>query len=88
MGKCNKGWNDKMIRIDNIINENINLTMPAQDIGEDCELTDYGMSSIDFVKLIIAIECEYDIDVDDEHLLVEKLGTKKKIKEYIESKKI
>lgn len=76
-----------MIKIENIINENINLTTPAQDIGEDCELADFGMNSIDFVKLIIAIECEYGIDVDDEYLLVEKLGTKKKIKEYIESKK-
>lgn len=75
-----------MRKIDNIINETLNLTTPAQDIGEDCELADFGMSSIDFVKLIIAIECEYGIDVDDEFLLVEKLGTKKKIKEYIESK--
>ena len=75
-----------MRKIDNIINETLNLTTPAQDIGEDCKLADFGMSSIDFVKLIIAIECEYGIDVDDEFLLVEKLGTKKKIKEYIESK--
>lgn len=75
-----------MIKLNSMIDRYLSLSKQSEDIEDNVELVEYGLNSIDFIKLIIAIESEYNIEVDEEYLLIEKLGSKEKIFEYIESK--
>ena len=73
-----------MEQICKLINENLELDVDAADIGADDNLMSLGMDSISFIKLIVAIEREFDIEVDDEYLLIDRLDTKSKLNELLE----
>ena len=73
-----------MEQICKLINENLELNVDAADIGADDSLVPLGMDSISFIKLIVAIEREFDIEVDDEYLLINRLDTKGKLNELLE----
>lgn len=73
-----------MEQICKLINENLELDVDAADIGADDNLMSMGMDSISFIKLIVAIEREFDIEVDDEYLLIDRLDTKSKLNELLE----
>ena len=73
-----------MDQICEIINENLELDVDAANIGADDNLISLGMDSISFMKLIVAIESKFNIEVDDEYLLIEVLDTKNKLNELLE----
>ncbi|NMA32106.1 MAG: acyl carrier protein [Candidatus Methanofastidiosa archaeon] len=72
-----------MEQICELINENLELEVDAVDIGEDDSL---GMDSISSIRLVVAIEAKFNVEFDVEYLLVERLDTKNKLKELLESK--
>lgn len=37
-------------------------------------IRDFGFSSINIIQLIVALESEFDIEIDDEYLVFEKLS--------------
>ncbi len=45
------------------------------EIGNDEELSNYGLDSIGFVNLIASLEEDFDLMVDDEKLLFENFNT-------------
>lgn len=57
-------------------NEN-KCPISGQLIDED--LTNYGMESIVFIKLIVALEKYFDCEIPDEKLLVNNMNTVNKI---------
>lgn len=38
-------------------------------------IDDLGFDSVGIVNLIIELECEFDIEIDDQYLVLEKLST-------------
>lgn len=45
-----------------------------------------GIDSITFIKIVVALECEFEFEFDDEMLLNTKFPTVKSMIEYVESK--
>lgn len=56
------------------------------EISLNQELKDIGIDSLTFVKAIVALECKYDFEFDDEMLMVSKFPTLGALVEYICSK--
>ena len=55
-------------KIREIINEDIDFSVPLQDFGTDLRLADIGVNSITFIKIVVAIETEFNIEFADEDL--------------------
>lgn len=62
---------DKITKIanDNIEKTEITLAQTSDD------LTQLGMDSITFIRIIVALEEEFDIEIPDENLLMPELNT-------------
>ncbi|WP_336742167.1 phosphopantetheine-binding protein [Paenibacillus sp. y28] len=52
--------------------------------GWDANLTDYQLSSVLVVELVVALEIEFNIAVDDDDLLTENVNSINKIKQLVE----
>ena len=50
------------------------------------QLINLGLNSISFIKMVVKIESEFDIQYDDEMLLIDKLNTLGDLSKYIQSK--
>jgi len=55
-------------------------------ISIDIDFPSIGLDSITFVKIIVALEAEFNFEFDDEMLLITKFPTVKSMVEYVESK--
>lgn len=74
--------NDKVNDVLNIVNEiiegaNVDESMISQDLQE------LGMDSIAFVKIIIEIEDNYDVEIPDKYLKISDMNTVEKIAEAL-----
>ncbi len=74
--------NDKVNEVLNIVNEiiegaNVDESMISQDLQQ------LGMDSIAFVKIIIEIEDNYDIEVPDKYLKISDMNTVEKIADVL-----
>jgi amino acid adenylation domain-containing protein len=56
------------------------------DILFDMDFISVGLDSITFIKIVVALEGEFDFEFDDEMLLITKFPTIKSMIEYVESK--
>ena len=64
-----------------------NLSEKVSDnVSLDMDFNSIGLDSITFIKTIVALECEFDFEFDDEMLLITKFPTIKSMVEYVESK--
>lgn len=52
-------------------------------IGYDADLVEYGMDSMIFIQAVVDIESQFDIEIPDEFLLGEKMGTIGKIVDIV-----
>ena len=52
----------------------------------EVELTSLGINSLLFIKLVVAIEDEFDIEFDDDDLDAGKLKTVEDFMDYIEAR--
>ena len=68
-----------------IIESNLEAKI-TDEISLDTDFTSIGVDSITFIKVIVALEVEFDFEFDDEMLLITKFPTIKTMVEYIESK--
>ncbi|BCN28794.1 hypothetical protein bsdtb5_00890 [Anaeromicropila herbilytica] len=62
-------------RLRNVLSENVPNKQGALTISLDEPLTNIGLDSVSFVKLIVALELEFDVEFDDEYLDFKKLPT-------------
>lgn len=61
-------------KIIEIVNENIDkLKITSDQINDD--LTQLGMDSITFIRIIVALEEEYGVEIPDEYLSMTELNT-------------
>ncbi len=70
---------DKVLEI---INSNIEQANIAVEQGDE-DLSLLGMDSIAFIKIIVAIEESFKIEVPDEKLLITEMGTLNKMADVI-----
>jgi acyl carrier protein len=73
-------------KLNSIINQKLKLSKLSEEIGENEDLSDYGLNSISIIRLIIAMEEEFSIEVDDEELTIEPFKTIGNILAFINSK--
>lgn len=52
-------------------------------IGYDADLAEQGLDSMKFIQAIVDIEAQFDIEIPDEYLLAENMGTVKQIADVI-----
>ena len=70
-------------RIIQIFKENAELPENIQEMNESSELAGLGITSIDFIKVIIAIEAEYGFEIDDDDLSLSNFQTIGDLVDYI-----
>ncbi len=58
----------------------------SNEISEDSLLCDLEMTSIDFVKIVIEIETEFNIEFEDEKLQFSEFPTVQSLIDYVEEK--
>ena len=56
------------------------------DITLETELASAGVDSITFIKIVVALEGEFNFEFDDEMLLITAFPTIKSMIDYVESK--
>ena len=66
-----------------ICKENINL---KKELIMEEKLSEYISNSIDFIKVVVAVETEYDIEFTDDDLETDNFETVKHLVEFIHSK--
>lgn len=53
------------------------------DVFMDTDFASINLDSITFIKTVVALECEFDFEFDDEMLLMDRLPTVKSMVEYV-----
>lgn len=76
---------EKVVQIfEKELEEQLNCTI--SNIKEEDNLVDYGMDSLNIIKVILAIEEEYNIEFEEEELNFENFTSFLSIKNLIEKK--
>lgn len=73
-------------KIRQIVKVNFGITEPLLDFEMDLKLVDIGVSSITFIKTIVAIETEFDFEFDDEDLDYNKFPNIGSLVTYVQNK--
>ena len=84
-----KDWNttklnDTQAKIFQVIASNLNSEI--EDVTLETGFSDAGVDSITFIKIVVALESEFDFEFDDEMLLITAFPTIKSMIEYVETK--
>ena len=69
---------EKVLRIINII-----LDSPLIQEHIDSDLSTLGIDSITFIRLIVALEEAFEVEIPDEYLLMTQLNTVRKIQQVL-----
>lgn len=75
--------NDIENRIRKVLKEKFPNIPELQEAGLHSDLSDCGINSMSFIKLIVALEAEFGFEFDDEKLEIEKVKTIQDIIDYI-----
>ncbi|OZV12998.1 hypothetical protein CIW83_05480 [Tissierella sp. P1] len=66
-----------------IIDENIELTVPIEEIKLDDNLLNVGMDSLNTIRVIINIEEQFNLEFSDDDLIVDNFRTIRKLMDYL-----
>ena len=69
-----------LLKIKKIVNEILSTNISIKD---DSDLQEFGMDSIKFVQIIIALEDEFKCEIPEELFLMEKMNSVDKIERVI-----
>lgn len=72
-------------KIKKIVVEQLKIDLNKIELMPDTNLQSIGMNSIEFVKLIVEIEGEFDIEYPDDKLLITESGTLEQITATVKS---
>ena len=74
-------------KIRDFISEVVELEQGVIDsIDLDTDLVEYGLDSINAIELIVRLEEEFEIEVDDDDLLIDNINTLNKLISIIKNK--
>jgi acyl carrier protein len=71
--------------ITRILVEQLGLEIDPADIGSDASLLDdVGLDSVALIRLAMGVEDEFDVEIDDDDLVIENFETTGRIARYIQ----
>ena len=76
---------DTELKIREIIRSNSDVPMTVEQIEVNKNLTDVGINSVTFIKIIVAIEAKFKFEFGDEDLDANKFSTIKSLISYVEN---
>ena len=79
----NNNYADVENRVLKIYKDYISSDEIKENLNSNSVLNDIGINSIDFIKIIVALETEFDFEFDDDDLQPEKYVIVKDIVDYI-----
>lgn len=76
--------NDMVEKIYKIIEDVLKLTAEEiEKVTEDTDLIEVGMDSLNAIEVVVNIENEFDIQVEDEDLLLSNISTVRLLQELV-----
>lgn len=69
-----------------IVKENSEIARQLEKLTLETNLKDLGIDSISFIKIVVAIETEYEIEFEDEQLDANEFTTLGALAAYVESR--
>lgn len=72
-------------RLMKIIELNEDMPIPKEEIGMDMDIAEKGVNSLIFIKLIVILETEFEVEFDDSELDITKYRTLNDLADYIEN---
>jgi acyl carrier protein len=71
-------------KVTRILIEQLGLDMSAADINRDASLLDdVGLDSVALIRFAMGVEDEFDVEIDDDDLVLENFETTGRIARYI-----
>lgn len=70
--------------IKNVIKDYIDFEFDINEIDSNVALTDYGVDSLKYISIILALEDYFKIEIPDNYLVFSKSNTIKKLNSIIE----
>jgi acyl carrier protein len=70
-----------------VINDNLFSGKSWGEMTVDSDIASLGINSIDFIKILVALETEFELEFDEEDLNMKRFPTIQSIVTYIENKK-
>lgn len=70
-----------------ILKENVKSSINFDELGVDQSLSDIGFNSVDFVKVAVGMESEFEFELGDDELNFSQFDSIKIIVEFVERKK-
>jgi acyl carrier protein len=67
------------VKIRRIIKGNVKTKVPVEDIGRDESLVDFGVNSMNFIKIVVELENEFKVLFDNETLRFDEMNTINKL---------
>lgn len=83
----NKMRDDIIKRVKEIVSEVLENSDDIANLKPEDSLLDYGITSINYIRIIVEIEQEYGIEFDDDDLSIETLKTLNDLVDYIIDRK-
>ena len=78
---------DIIKRVKEIVSEVLENSDDIANLKPEDSLLDYGITSINYIRIIVEIEQEYGIEFDDDDLSIETLKTLNDLVDYIIDRK-
>lgn len=76
--------NENERKLRNLIEKNAGLSTPISEISSSDDLTAFGVNSISYIKIVVAIEQEFGVEFDEVNLDFSMFKTINSLSEYIE----
>ena len=74
------------LKMTHIVKENSEIARQLEKLTLETNLKDLGIDSISFIKIVVAIETEYEIEFEDEQLDANEFTTLGALAAYVESR--
>jgi amino acid adenylation domain-containing protein len=73
-------------RLKKVIQMNLDVPIPLENIGSEDHLSELGVHSIAFIKIFVAIEQEFELQFEDDELDIQKFPTIQHLITYLEAR--
>lgn len=77
---------DIIVRIIEVLKKHIESNGNVDEITDHSKISDLGINSISFIKFVVALESEFDIEFEDDSLDFNGFETIRDIANYVEKK--
>ncbi len=74
------------LKILEVIKNNVNPESSLEKITLDSPISSLGLSSINFIKIVVVLENEFGFEFNDEELNISHFGTVQELIHYVKNK--